>query len=37
MEKMIYFDYAATTPVDENVLRKMIPYFSSEFGNPSSV
>lgn len=33
----IYLDYAATTPVDERVLRAMIPYFNEEFGNPSSV
>lgn len=33
----IYFDYAATTPVDPRVLESMLPYFSQEFGNPSSV
>lgn len=33
----IYFDYAATTPVDERVLTAMIPYFRQEYGNPSSV
>ena len=32
-----YMDYAATTPVDERVLAKMLPYFSETFGNPSSV
>ncbi|WNJ17165.1 cysteine desulfurase family protein [Pontibacter sp. G13] len=31
-----YFDYASTTPVDQRVLETMIPYFSGEFGNPSS-
>jgi len=30
-------DYAATTPVDFDVLRDMAPYFSTSFGNPSSV
>lgn len=33
----IYLDYAATTPVDERVLEKMLPYFKTNFGNPSSV
>jgi|YNPNPStandDraft_1061719.scaffolds.fasta_scaffold06598_6 cysteine desulfurase len=33
---MIYLDYAATTPVDERVLRVMRPFFSEIFGNPSS-
>ncbi len=32
-----YFDYAATTPVDERVLESMLPYFRQVFGNPSSV
>lgn len=33
----IYFDYAATTPVDDRVLAAMMPYFRDAFGNPSSV
>ena len=33
----VYLDYAATTPVDERVLEKMLPYFRQEFGNPSSI
>lgn len=33
----IYLDYAATTPVDERVLTRMLPYFRETFGNPSSV
>lgn len=34
--KQIYFDHAATTPVDERVLKKMLPYFTENFGNPNS-
>ncbi len=37
MEKMIYMDNAATTPVKKEVLDEMIPYFSELYGNPSSV
>lgn len=37
MKKCTYFDYAATTPVDPTVLQTMLPYFSDEFGNPSSI
>lgn len=33
---MRYFDSAATTPVRREVLEAMWPYFSGEFGNPSS-
>ncbi|HEY5039967.1 MAG TPA: aminotransferase class V-fold PLP-dependent enzyme, partial [bacterium] len=34
---MIYLDHAATTPLDEKVLEAMMPYLTTEFGNPSSV
>lgn len=34
--KPIYFDHAATTPVDERVIKKMLPYFTQQFGNPNS-
>jgi cysteine desulfurase len=35
--KKIYMDYAATTPVDEEVLSEMIPFFKEKYGNPSSI
>jgi len=33
----VYLDYSATTPVKEEVLQEMIPYFTSQYGNPSSL
>ena len=33
---MIYFDYAATTPLHPRALNAMLPYFRETFGNPSS-
>lgn len=35
--KRVYLDYAATSPVKDEVLKEMLPYFSNIFGNPSSV
>ncbi|MFR7991188.1 MAG: cysteine desulfurase NifS [Anaerovoracaceae bacterium] len=35
--RQVYLDYSATTPVKEEVLREMIPYFTEHFGNPSSL
>jgi cysteine desulfurase len=32
----VYLDYHATTPVDERVLKLMLPYFSGKFGNAAS-
>lgn len=33
----IYFDNAATTPLDAEVLDAMMPYLTTHFGNPSSI
>ena len=33
----IYFDNAATTRTNKEVLAAMLPYFAMEFGNPSSL
>ena len=32
----IYLDHHATTPVDPRVLEAMLPFFTEDFGNPSS-
>lgn len=34
---MIYFDNAATTMTDPEVVRAMLPFFTDNFGNPSSI
>ena len=34
---LLYFDHAATTPVKSEVLQEMLPYFSQNFGNASSI
>ncbi|MEI6330426.1 MAG: IscS subfamily cysteine desulfurase [Pseudanabaena sp. ELA645] len=36
MQRPIYLDCQATTPVDERVLNAMLPYFRESFGNPAS-
>jgi cysteine desulfurase len=35
--RRIYFDNAATTPLDPRVLEAMMPYLTEKFGNPSSI
>lgn len=35
--RKVYLDYSATTPVKEEVLQEMLPYFTEKFGNPSSI
>ena len=35
--RQVYLDYSATTPVKEDVLNAMLPYFTDNFGNPSSL
>lgn len=36
MKLPIYLDYSATTPVDQRVVDKMLPYLNQHFGNPAS-
>ncbi|MCC6289479.1 MAG: cysteine desulfurase [Chitinophagaceae bacterium] len=37
MDKRIYFDNAATTALNNDVLEAMLPYMKEKFGNPSSI
>lgn len=37
MEQFIYLDHAATTAARKEVVEAMLPYFTEQFGNPSSV
>lgn len=37
MEKIRYFDHAATTPTKEEVIKEMLPYFNINYGNASSL
>ncbi|QZY57015.1 cysteine desulfurase NifS [Crassaminicella profunda] len=37
MNRRVYLDYSATTPMKKEVLEEMQPYFTEKFGNPSSI
>ena len=37
MEDIKYFDNAATTKLDEDVLKAMMPYLTKEYANPSAI
>jgi cysteine desulfurase len=37
VEERIYLDSAASTPVADEVILEMMPYFKQQFGNPSSI
>jgi cysteine desulfurase len=37
MNRQVYLDHNASTPVHPEVVAAMLPYFSERFGNPSSV
>lgn len=37
MSKLIYLDHAATTPIDPEVLRAMMPYLTEQYANPSTL
>lgn len=36
-KRTVYFDHSATTYVDKNVFKAMVPFFVEKYGNPSSL
>ena len=36
-KRVIYMDHAATTAVDPRVVEAMLPYWTEQYGNPSSI
>src|SRR3989344_2579979 len=37
LDKTVYLDYAAATPIDPEVLQTMLPYWDKRYGNASSM
>lgn len=37
LDKGVYLDHAATTPVDQRVVEAMLPFWTERYGNPSSI
>jgi cysteine desulfurase len=37
MVESIYVDHAATSPTHPDVVKEMLPFFTEQFGNPSSI
>lgn len=37
LNKGVYLDHAATTPVDQRVVEAMLPFWTEQYGNPSSI
>lgn len=37
LDKGVYLDHAATTPVDPRVVEAMLPFWTERYGNPSSI